>query len=74
MQKSADLGLDLNAVDETGSTAFHYACYSNIKSVVKVILENANYVNLDLMATNYDGLTGLQIAQRLPNNRGKSIF
>ena len=42
--------IDLNAIEENGMTGFHYACERGHSGVVKIIMENAAALSIDLNA------------------------
>ena len=48
MENVADLRIDLNTKDNCGSTAFHDACGLSHANVVKIIMENAAALSIDL--------------------------
>ena len=53
--------MDLNARDNFGSTAFHWACFNGHKEVVQLILDHSDQ-NIDLNARTHEGKTALRIA------------
>ena len=68
MQKSAVFNINLNAKDNGHWTAFHWTCKYGLASIVEVMMEKADYVNLDFTIKDLDGKTGLDLAQ----NAGKT--
>ena len=41
MKNAASLSIDLNAIDNDGMTAFHWACIKGNLDVVKILVENS---------------------------------
>ena len=62
MHKSTEFNIDLNARDEDGKTAFHFACRYGRKDVVEMMVNNADFFKIDLKAKDKDGKTGFQYA------------
>ena len=46
VQKSAKFNIDLNAKDNYGNTAFHFACYNKHESIVEMMMKNAKDFSL----------------------------
>ena len=64
IKNSARLNIDLNAKDNGGRTAFHWACYwYRSTNVIDIMINNSESFNLDLTARDNDGQTGFQMAQ-----------
>ena len=64
MKNSAQLNFDLNAKDNFGRTAFHYACIWGKTSIVDIMINNYEAFKLDLTARDNDGRTGFQLAKQ----------
>ena len=64
MENAAPLRINLNAIEEDGMTAFHYACERGHTDVVKIFMENAPFLSLDLNAKDYSDFTGFHYACR----------
>ena len=60
VQVALDAGGDVNAVDETGSTALHYVADKGFPRVVELLVEHGAGVN----AANYRGQTPLAVVMR----------
>ena len=68
MKNSAQFNIDLNAKDNYGRTAFHWACYwYRSTNVIDIMINNSESFNLDLTARDNDGKTGFQLAQEKGN-------
>ena len=68
MKKSTELKMDLNAKDNFGRTAFHYACNFGKTIIIERMISNSKSLKLDLNAKDTDGKTAFKLAQI----RGKS--
>ncbi|XP_018426232.1 PREDICTED: NF-kappa-B inhibitor delta [Nanorana parkeri] len=66
------LGADVSAADCKGQTALHVAATYGLSDVLRVFLALPHQKNLDLEATNYDGLTPLHCAVIAQNNAYKN--
>ena len=63
MKNSANFSIELNAKNNTGWTAFHYACINGYTSIVDMMISNSESLKLDLTARTKLGKTGFQLAQ-----------
>ena len=59
IQNSIDFGIDLNAKDNSGSTALHWACINGQTETVQMILKNWKEFGIDIKAQNNQGKTAL---------------
>ncbi|XP_068114378.1 ankyrin repeat domain-containing protein 22 isoform X2 [Hyperolius riggenbachi] len=57
-------GVDVNAVDDSGDTALHYACKMKSQAIVQMLLQ----ANADPSIKNKEGESSFDIAQRLRFN------
>ena len=64
VQAALDAGGDVNAVDETGSTALHYVADKGFPRVVELLVEHGAGLN----AANYRGQTPLAVVMRRRGN------
>ena len=55
IQNSKDFGIDLNAKDEDGSTALHWACWNGRTETVQMILKNWKEFGIDIKVQNNRG-------------------
>ena len=62
MKNSAKLNIDLNAKDNDGWTAFHFACKYGQLKIAEMLMNNYINVNIDLNAKDNDGLTAFHLA------------
>ena len=58
--------MDFNAKDTKGNTAFHYACVQGLLPVIKLFLDRAQELGIDLNARDIKGKTPLAAAKRNP--------
>ena len=68
IQKSTEFNIDLNARDEDGKTAFHFACRYGRKDVVEMMVYNTDFFKIDLKAKDKHGKTGFQYAKEQRRN------
>ena len=54
---------DFNVIDHRGDTVLHYACSNGQIDVVKLLLENSERRNINIMKQNYGGHIPVQYAQ-----------
>ena len=62
IQSSKDFGIDLNARDDDGFTAWHSACYLGETETAQLIIQNSKDFGIDLNAKNIYGNTALHEA------------
>jgi ankyrin repeat protein len=62
MESSATLNIDLNTKDNSGKTAFHFACGFGCINVAKLIMENSATLSIDLNAKDNSGQTAFHLA------------
>ena len=62
MNKSQELGMDLNAQDDYGRTAFHLACLNDHLDVAQFLIKNSLNLKIDLTIQDNDGSTALHLA------------
>ena len=74
MENSVEFNIELNAKDNFGETAFHYACEFGRKSIVELMIINSDSLNLDLTATDNQGRTGFKLAQVRENHEVVSLI
>ena len=56
--------MDFNATDTKGNTAFHYACVQGMLPIIKLFLEHAESLGINLNTVNSHGETPLDLARR----------
>ena len=61
IQSSKEFGIDLNAKDNDGSTALHWACSNGETETVQMILKNWKEFGIDLKAQDNQGITALNL-------------
>ena len=54
-------GIDLNARDEDGKTAFWRACYSGKIRIIKLLIDNWKELDIDIKSKNNEGQTALDV-------------
>merc|ERR1712049_91534 len=59
---SKDFGIDLNAKDDDGSTAWHWACEYGQKEIAQLLIKSSKDFGIDLNAKNNYGNTALHLA------------
>ena len=73
LKNSSNTKIDLNIKDDEGLTPFHYVCkegrdgskkLEDCIRIVDMMIEQSEYVNLDLKAKDNNGRTGYQLAQK----------
>ena len=69
---SIEYNIDLNVKNANGKTAFHLACESADLTKIKLILDNAEF--LDLTIKDNEGRTGYQLAKHLAKERNYVSF
>ena len=63
MKNSAEFNIDLNAKDNDGWTAFHWACFNGHTSIIKIMISKSESLKLNLTARANNGKTVFQLAQ-----------
>ena len=58
IENSAMLNIDLNAKNNDGLTAFHYACTWGNTSIVEMMINNSESLKLDLDSTGFQWAQG----------------
>ena len=61
IQSSKEFGIDLNAKDNNGRTALHFACINGKTETVQMILKNWKEFGIDIKAQNNQGQTALDL-------------
>ena len=56
-----DVGIDLNAKDNSGWTALHMACYHGQTETVQIMLNNWKEFGIDINAQNNQGQTAFAL-------------
>ena len=64
MKNSVKFNIELNAKDNYGSTAFHFACRYGKTSIVDMMINNSESLKLDLTSRNNDRETGFEFLGR----------
>ena len=54
-------GIDLNARDDNGQTAFWKACALGKKRIIKLLLDNWKELDIDIKSKNNEGQTALDV-------------
>ena len=62
IQSSKDFGIDLNAKDNDGNTALHWACRFGLTEIAQLLIQSSKDFGIDLNAKNDNGLTALHEA------------
>ena len=62
IQKSKTFGIDLNAQDNYGNTAWHYACRDGSTDIAKLIIQSSKDFAIDLNAKDKIGNSALHLA------------
>ena len=62
MQKSIEFNIDLNGLTNLGDTPFHLACLWNHKTIIEMLLINAEAFKIDLGVKDNYGKTGFQLS------------
>ena len=57
-----ECNIDLNVINDVGSTGFHDACFGGPVETVELIIKNSVEYNIDLNVKNDDGSTGFHQA------------
>ena len=63
MKNSVKFKIELNAKDNIGFAAFHWACCNGRTSIVEMMINNSESLKLDLTARDNEGKTGFMFAQ-----------
>ena len=63
MKNSSELKIDLNTADNCGLTAFHLACRNGRIRIIDMMIEQSEFLELDLKAEDRDDKTGYQLAK-----------
>ncbi len=62
IQSSKDFGIDLNAQDNFGNSAWHYTCRDGTTEFAKLIIQSSKDFGIDLNAKDRHGNIGLHLA------------
>ena len=66
-------GIDLNARDDNGQTAFWKACALGKKRIIKLLLDNWKELDIDIKSKNNEGQTALDILNINGNEGFKDV-
>ena len=66
-------GIDLNARDEDGKTAFWRACYFRKIRIIKLLIDNWKELDIDIKSKNNEGQTALDILNINGNEGFKEV-